>query len=157
VVAAKECFSSSADDGDGDRSEFDNEVAMLVKLSHPNILQCFGTSEGPDGSLYQILEFCGGGTLQKYALESGDINNNNNDDDDGDSGGGGGGSSVPGRRCFTVAEFGRVVQEVLGGVAFLHERHVSHRDLKPDNILLLDDGPNPRVKIAGACVRSLID
>ena len=36
---------------------------MLVKLSHPNILQCFGTSEGPDGSLYQILEFCGGGTL----------------------------------------------------------------------------------------------
>ena len=61
------------------------------------------------------------------------------------------------RRFPCIRKLPAVVQEVLGGVAFLHERHVSHRDLKPDNILLLDDGPNPRVKIAGACVRSLID
>ena len=117
-------FSASAS-SDGDRTEFDNEVAMLVKLSHPNILQCFGTSVGDDGNLYQILEFCGGGTLHKYALES---------------------------EAFTTVEFARVIQETLGGVAFLHERHVSHRDLKPENILLLDPH-NRRVKIAGMCLQ----
>ena len=43
-----------------DREEFDNEVATLVQLAHPNIVTCFGIAEDRQ-KVYQILEFCGGG------------------------------------------------------------------------------------------------
>lgn len=39
------------------------KTAMLVGLSHPNVLALFGTTRDNDGSLYQILEFCDGGDL----------------------------------------------------------------------------------------------
>jgi serine/threonine protein kinase len=42
---------------------FLKQTAMLVGLSHPNILALFGTSKDTDGSMYQILEFCDGGDL----------------------------------------------------------------------------------------------
>lgn len=38
-----------------DLNEFDNEVALLMKLSHPSVVSCFGASiNEADGSVYQV-------------------------------------------------------------------------------------------------------
>ena len=55
--------------------------------------------------------------------------------------------------AFTLAEFDRVTQELISGIAYLHERHIAHRDLKPLNILFDPAGqipgqPHGKVKIA---------
>lgn len=43
---------------------------------------------------------------------------------------------VPDRRIKDPAVFRRWVREMLLGVAFMHSKHISHRDLKPQNIML---------------------
>jgi hypothetical protein len=46
-------------ENEADMEEFDREVAMLVKLTHPNVLCIFGTSSDPDGAMYQVLTLTG--------------------------------------------------------------------------------------------------
>jgi serine/threonine-protein kinase len=41
---------------------------------------------------------------------------------------------------FTLAETGRLMAELLAALQHAHERGVVHRDVKPGNIILLDDG-----------------
>ena len=42
--------------------------------------------------------------------------------------------------AFTLAEFDRVTQELISGIAYLHERHIAHRDLKLENLLIDEVG-----------------
>jgi hypothetical protein len=38
-----------------DLNQFDNEVAILMKLSHPSVVSCFGASiDDSNGSVYQV-------------------------------------------------------------------------------------------------------
>jgi serine/threonine protein kinase len=97
--------------------DFHREVAMLTKISHPCIMALFGVTKDADGEIYMVLEYCGGGDLGKYYKHA----------------------------SFTKLEFNRVVTEILSGVVYLHERQITHRDLKPDNILL--EAVSRRVKI----------
>jgi len=59
-----------------------------------------------------------------------------------------GGSSDSSEAALSVLEAGFIAREVLGAVAWLHARGVSHRDLRPDTVLLpparLDDNPRRR-------------
>lgn len=41
---------------------------------------------------------------------------------------------------LTEAHVKGYIQQILAGVEFMHARHFLHRDLKPDNVLLLGDG-----------------
>ena len=101
TIAAKHNFSDNEEYTD----EFDREVAMLTKLTHPCILSLYGISKAKDGSLFMIMEFCGGGDLAGYYKED----------------------------RFDNAAFIKVTSELFSGVCYLHERNVAHRDLKPEN------------------------
>jgi hypothetical protein len=112
-VAAKHVYSTETSIRD-----FEQEVAVLAKLSHPCVMALYGVSTDPDGDTYMVMEYCGGGDLHHYYHTE----------------------------AFTEAEFERVVVEMLSGVAYLHQRKIAHRDLKPANVLL--EGSTRRVKIA---------
>ena len=107
VVAAKQTFVNAEKMNAEERIEFDREVAMLTKLTHPCILSLYGISRD-ESALFMVMDFCGGGDLEGY-------------------------HRTP---AFTNAEYNRVVLEVLSGVAYLHEREIGHRDLKPANVFL---------------------
>jgi mitogen-activated protein kinase kinase 4/5 len=55
------------------------------------------------------------------------------------------GGSLEGRRISNEAFLSDVARQVLGGLAYLHRRHIVHRDIKPSNLLINSER---RIKIA---------
>lgn len=91
---------------------FENEVAITVRLTHPNVVTAFaGFPTGPGAFL--ALEYCPGGTLDQFLLERGRVPAPNNYE---------------------------LILGVADGLAHSHERHVLHRDVKPANVFLTEEG-----------------
>ncbi|GAB2294021.1 hypothetical protein Dimus_028237 [Dionaea muscipula] len=84
------------------------EIALLSKLRHPNIVQYFG-SETVDDTLYIYLEYVSGGSIYKILQEYGKL----------------GEVAI---RSYT--------QQILSGLAYLHGKQTVHRDIKGANILV---------------------
>ena len=98
----------------GDR--FEREGRTAARLAHPNIVQVYDAGEaGLDGkeTSYIVMEYVPGGDLKGLIDERG---------------------KLPG------AELVRLGDEVCAGLAHAHERGVIHRDIKPHNILLDENG-----------------
>jgi len=89
-----------------------HEAAMLDKVSgHPHIVPYMGMAH-TRSKCYVLTGLCEGGSLSKH-IEAGDFHLRN-------------------------AEVRRVFLQLLSAVKHCHQRGVAHRDLKPDNILALD-------------------
>ncbi|XP_074264806.1 mitogen-activated protein kinase kinase kinase YODA-like [Silene latifolia] len=88
------------------------EVALLSRLRHPNILQYYG-SEMVENNLYIYLEYISGGSIHKLLGDYGQF----------------GESAI---RSFT--------RQILSGLAYLHARNTVHRDIKGANILVDPNG-----------------
>jgi eukaryotic-like serine/threonine-protein kinase len=113
-VAVKILPPSFAQDADRLR-RFEQEVRVVGALNHPNILAIYDTGTH-DGSPYLVSELLEGQSLRQH-ME---------------------GSSLSQRKAI---DFG---MQIARGLAAAHEKSVVHRDLKPDNIFVLNDG---RIKI----------
>jgi serine/threonine-protein kinase len=96
---------------------FIGEARTAARLSHPNIVAVFdqGTS---DGLVYLAMEYVEGRTLREILAEYGPL---------------------------TPRQALGVMEPVLSALAAAHKAGLVHRDVKPENILLADDG---RVKVA---------
>lgn len=109
-------------EGEELRRRFNLEVRAVGKLSHPNIVAIFDTDETQDaaGTLipYFVMEFVNGRELQHYLAE---------------------GVRFPLNKTIDIA------CQILDGFAYTHKLGVIHRDVKPANIFLTEEG---RVKIA---------
>ncbi len=90
---------------------FDREARALAKVEHPNVVRLRDMGEHT-GFPFLVMDFHSGGSLRDR-LQSGPLS--------------------PGR----VAELG---VQIASGVAAAHEQSVLHRDLKPDNVLIGEDG-----------------
>ncbi|CAN1180658.1 Mitogen-activated protein kinase kinase kinase YODA [Linum perenne] len=88
------------------------EIALLSRLRHPNIVQYYG-SEQVDDKLYIYLEYVSGGSIYKILQEYGQL----------------GELAI---RSYT--------QQILSGLAFLHSKSTVHRDIKGANILVDPNG-----------------
>ena len=84
-----------------------NEINILKKLSHPNIVRIYEFYESCN-CYYLINEFCSGGELFNY------INNSK----------------------FNEQQLSIIFYQVFSGLKYLHENKILHRDLKPENILV---------------------
>ena len=95
---------------------FRAERQILALLDHPAIARLIDGGTAPDGTPYLVMDFVRGEPLLEFCDE---------------------------RRLGVDARL-RIFLEVCDAVQFAHQRLVVHRDLKPDNILVTEEG-RPRL------------
>ena len=120
-VAVKTVRSTGAVDSEEATGRFRREAAAIASLNHPNIVQLYDFGVTEQGVFYMVLELVSGATL---------------------------GDTFDGRELFTPERVARVFRQVLEGLACAHDAGMVHRDLKPDNIMLVQSKwANDQVKI----------
>lgn len=94
------------------RRRFKNESKYIAVLSHPNIVKVFDVSFG-DRLQYIVMEYIEGITLKEYIQQQGVIQ--------------------PREAVLFVTQILRALQHA-------HDKGIVHRDVKPQNIMLLQNG-----------------
>ncbi|SCU82626.1 LADA_0C06876g1_1 [Lachancea dasiensis] len=89
------------------------ELEVLRRLDHPRIVSLKGFYEDKD-SYYLVMEFVSGGDLMDFVAAHGSVGED------------------AGRE---------ITRQILEAVKYIHATGISHRDLKPDNILIEQDDP----------------
>ena len=110
---------------------FAREANALRLLDHPNLVRAVDVFVEA-GFLFLVMEKVDGPTLGQ-ALGLGAP--------------GGGKLAQPARPLLEIRRALVLARQILDGVGHAHAHHLVHRDLKPDNLLLVDMGGWERVKI----------
>ena len=102
----------NVDDYDWGLTRFRQEAQTLVTFRHPNIVSVLHYFEA-NNTAYLVMEYEHGDDLGTLLLRSG---------------------------ALGEAELRRIVVPLLDGLAHVHAAGFLHRDIKPDNIYIRDDG-----------------
>lgn len=96
--------------------KFQREAISASSLSHPNIVEMYDVGED-DGRYFIVMEYVEGVTLKNL---------------------------IKRRGALTLSEVIDIMLQLTSAIACAHDSYIIHRDIKPQNVLILDDG---RVKI----------
>lgn len=91
---------------------FQREANAASKLNHPNVVQVFDVGES-EGRHYIVMEHVRGRTLKQL---------------------------IQLRGALHKEEAVNIMKQIVAGVMSAHENNIIHRDIKPQNIMVKDDG-----------------
>ena len=95
---------------------FQREANSASSLKHPNIVEVYDVGED-NGKYFIVMEYINGKTLK---------------------------SLIKKRGVLTVEEVVDIMLQLTSAVSCAHDSYIIHRDIKPQNVMILEDG---RVKI----------
>ena len=95
----------------GDNERILNEIKIMTKLNHPNILKAFEVFED-EKNYYIVMEKPTKGDLFNYICSKGRL---------------------------SMEESSFIYYQIVNAVDYLHKNKIVHRDMKPENILLTKD------------------
>ena len=125
LVAVKILKSDLAQDADF-RRRFNAESQAVAQLSHPNIVSVYDVSKGGDIE-YIVMELIDGITLKQYMEKRGQLN---------------------------WRESLHFITQIMRGLSHAHSRGIVHRDIKPQNIMVLRDGSVKVADFGIACLEN---
>ncbi|GIL62570.1 hypothetical protein Vafri_16770 [Volvox africanus] len=103
----------------GDNS-LEREIQVLLKVDHPNCIKLYDVYITPR-KVYLVTELVTGGELLDRVTEKGN---------------------------YTEKDASALIRQILSGVAYLHKQGIVHRDLKLENMVMLNERDDSPVKIA---------
>jgi serine/threonine-protein kinase len=92
-------------------ARFQREAAAGKRIGHPNVVSISDSGTLPDGSLYLVMELLDGSPLDEL-LEKGPL---------------------PVDKALSIT------RQMLAGLSAAHQLGMTHRDVKPDNVILVGD------------------
>lgn len=92
---------------------FRNEARAAARLHHPNVVQIFDVGEADTLGPYLVFEYVAGASLKQILRHRGPL------------------------RADRVVQ---LAEEVASALALAHSHGIIHRDIKPDNLLITDEG-----------------
>ncbi|KAE9548947.1 hypothetical protein FO519_007853 [Halicephalobus sp. NKZ332] len=104
----------------GKEESLENEIKVLRKLRHPNIVQLYDTYD-EKAYVYLVMELVTGGELFDRIVAKG---------------------------SYTERDASNLIRQVLEAVAFMHKNGVVHRDLKPENLLYYNQDEDSKIMIS---------
>lgn len=113
----------------GKEDALDNEIDVLKRLSHPNIVALLDVFEDKS-NVYLVMELVTGGELFDRIVQRGH---------------------------YTEQDASKVIQAILGAVDYMHEKGVVHRDLKPENLLYYCPDDDAKIMISDFGLSKLED
>ena len=125
LVAIKILKSDLAQDEDF-RRRFNAESQAVAQLSHPNIVSVYDVSRGGDVE-YIVMELIDGITLKQYMEKRGQLN---------------------------WRESLHFITQIMRGLSHAHSRGIIHRDIKPQNVMVLRDGSVKVADFGIACLEN---
>ncbi|XP_058058238.1 ovarian-specific serine/threonine-protein kinase Lok isoform X2 [Anopheles bellator] len=106
-----------------------NEVNIMKKLDHPCVIKMHDIFDKPD-SVYMVLEYMKGGDLLSRIVKNQKLSEKTS-------------------KLFFL--------QMCHAVGYLHKQGITHRDLKPDNILLQDDRECTLLKVSDFGLSKFVD
>ena len=91
---------------------FQREALQASSLSHPNIVEVYDVGED-NGEYYIVMEYVEGKHLKNLLKKRGKL---------------------------TIPEVIDIMLQVTSGLSIAHDSYIIHRDIKPQNIMILDNG-----------------
>lgn len=91
---------------------FQREALSASSLSHPNIVEVYDVGED-NGSYYIVMEYIKGKHLKQLLKQRGKL---------------------------TLTEVVDIMLQVTDGMSVAHDNYIIHRDIKPQNIMILENG-----------------
>lgn len=100
------------------RARFDREAQAVAAITHPHVINIFGTGELADGTPYFVMQYVSGRSLEARLAAEGQLG---------------------------VSEARRILGEVAAALGAAHRRGIVHRDIKPANVI--QDAESGRVVV----------